>query len=85
MGQDSHTTNNTDDRGKWYTRCLTLKLILHVGSFSIPHVVAVIKDLSDDVILGLDLGDAFDELLLNHILEHKHTVKHTEQTWCCTE
>ena len=49
------------------------KIWLHVGSFSIPHVVAVVKDLSDDVILGLDLGDAFDELLLNHILEHKNT------------
>ena len=49
------------------------KIWLHVGSFSIPHVVAVVKDLSDDVILGLDLGDAFDELLLSHILEHKHT------------
>ena len=49
------------------------KIWLHVGSFSIRHVVAVVKDFSDDVILGLDLGDAFDELLLSHILEHKHT------------
>ena len=49
------------------------KIWLHVGSFSIPHSVAVVKDLSDDVILGLDLGDAFNELLLNYILEHKHT------------
>ena len=51
---------------------LQCKIWLHVGSFSILHVVAVVKDLSDDVILGLDLGDAFDELLLSHILEHKH-------------
>ena len=28
------------------------KIWLHVGSFTIPHVVAVIKDFSDDVILG---------------------------------
>ena len=49
------------------------KIWLHVGSFSIPHVVAVVKELSDDVILGHDLGDTFNELLLNHILEHKHT------------
>ena len=62
-----------------------VKIWLHVGSFSIPHVVAFIKDLSDDVIVGLDLGDAFEELLLNHILEQKHTADIQNKALCCTE
>ena len=33
--------------------------------------VAVVEGLADEVILGLDLGEAFDELLLNHILDSK--------------
>ena len=47
---------------------------IHVGSFTISQEVAVVKDLPDEVILGLDLGEAFDELLLKYMLEEKKKV-----------
>ena len=47
------------------------KVWLQVGSFSILQEVAVVEGLAEELILRLDLGEAFDELLLNHILDFK--------------
>ena len=43
------------------------KVWIHVDHFSLPLEVAVMKDLGDDAILGLDLGDVFDSIMLKHI------------------
>ena len=47
---------------------------IHVGSFAISQEIAVVKDLPDEVILGLDLGETFDELLLKYMSEEKKKV-----------
>ena len=43
------------------------KVWVHIDHFSLPLEVAVMKDLGDDAILGLDLGDVFDSIMLKHI------------------
>ena len=54
--------------------CLKANIWIHFDIFTISQEVAVVKYLPDKVILGLDLGEAFDELLLKYMLEEKKKV-----------